>query len=609
MLQIGAHLSGQKTLEEGLKNLADMGGNVIQIFTASPHKLGLNEMKETTLEYSKLAKDLGIKVFIHAPYILNFCRDLIPKNKIFRIRLIKELEWAKKMGIEGIVLHFGNYLQLSEKKAEKNMVKSLKDILKNTSKTSPPILLETSSGEGTLIGKSIDAMKRIYDGLNKSEQKRIGFCIDTCHIFVAGYDLRKKNAFKEYIKEFDKKIGKNKIKLIHLNDSKTPFNERNDRHEGLTKGYIFNKDLGGNLESLCEIINISEKENIPIILETHDDYPAEIQKVKNLYKSCSPQSPIIPSGACKITNKKRYSSTLIMCGSGRENTQKLINVFSELRDYHKALGNIHQYRSYKNFVNKLSVNYTNNIDDIKNMEGVGKGILNKVNEFKKNGKIKILEDMKKNKKIKAMLELQSVFGIGIVLSKKLVEDGIYTIDQLNKSNIKLTTTQKFGLKHYKELKEKIKYKDALKYKKIIEDKLNKKVILSGGFRMGKQLSKDLDLIVVGGDNRDIDKLKDIIMEIIEKGKHKVLFFAKFKNKIIHIDLLFAPKNRLGTFLLYFGSGEGFSRKIRKIAREKGYKLNEFGLYSIEDGKEYTFEDEEGIFKFLGVDYLEPSSRF
>ena len=409
MLQIGAHLSGQKTLEEGLKNMADMGGNVIQIFTASPHRLGINEMKEITPEYPKLAKELGIKVFIHAPYTLNFCRDLIPKNKIFRIRLVKELEWADNMGIEGIVLHFGNHLTLTEKKAEDNMVKSLKDILKNSPKTAPPILLETSSGEGTLIGKSIDAMARIYHKLTKAEQKSIGFCIDTCHIFVDGYDLRKKDAFKNYLQEFNKKIGKDKIKLIHLNDSKTPFNEPNDRHEVLGKGYIFNPELGGNLEALCHIIDQAEK--IPIILETHDDYPAEIQKVRDLHKSCTPQSPIIPSGACKITDKKRYSSTATMCGGA--STKELINVFSELRDFHKALGNIHQYRAYKNFVNKLSVQN-------KSLSGVGKGITEKVKEFEKTGKISVLEDMKKDKKLKAMLELQSVFGIGTVLSKKLI---------------------------------------------------------------------------------------------------------------------------------------------------------------------------------------------
>ena len=127
--------------------------------------------------------------------------------------------------------------------------------------------------------------------------------------------------------------------------------------------------------------------------------------------------------------------------------------------------------------------------------------------------------------------------------------------------------------------------------------------------MGKQYSKDLDLIVVGGDNRDIEGLKDVVSMIVEQGKHKILFFGKFGRKIIHVDLLFAPEDRLGTYLLYFGSGEAFSRKIRKIAREKGYKLNEFGLYSLKDGKEHKFSNEEDVFKFLEVDYIEPSGRF
>lgn len=583
-LWIGAHLTGQKTLLDGLKNIKKMNGNAIALFTASPQRLGLDEIKKLSekdvKEYINYSEKEDIITFIHAPYILNLAKDLIPKNKIFLIRTVKDLEFDNLIESKGVVVHFGTYGDNTIEKAEDNMSKSINLILKHSPKNST-LILETSSGEGKLIGKTLESMKNIYSKIKN--KNRIKFCIDTCHIFVAGYDIRQKGAFKEYINNFEKLFGKNKIALIHLNDSKTPFDGKNDRHAGLGKGYIFDKKLGGNMNALKEIVMTAYEKEIPMILETHEDYPKEIKMVRELFEQ-----------------------------RGGDLRGELINEFSQLRDFHKALGNIHQYQSYKNLVNKLTK--VEKIDDLKNMEGIGKGILGKIEEYKETGKIKVLEDMKKDKKLNALVELQYIYGIGPSVAKKLIEEDIYSIEELRervkRGEIKLTEGQEYGLKYVKDLRTPILKKDAEKYVKIIEKITGKNIILSGGFRLGKTQGKDLDIIIEGEENmEDVEKKLDkYIIKKLERGDNKLMILIKFPGEDIvrHVDIFFVNKENMPFFLLYFGSGENFSRKIRKYAKDKGYKLNETGLYK--NNKKINLKSEKEIFDYLKIPYVKPENR-
>ena len=584
-LWIGAHLTGQKSLLDGLKNIKKMNGNAISLFTASPQKLGLDEIKKLTneevKEYINYSEKEDIITFIHAPYILNLARDLIPKNKIFLIRTVKDLEFNSLIKSKGVVVHFGTYGDNTIEKAEDNMAKSINNILQHSPKNST-LILETSSGEGKLIGKTLESMKNIYKKIkNKS---RIKFCIDTCHIFVAGYDIRKEGAFNEYIKHFEKLFGKNKIALIHLNDSKTPFDGKNDRHAELGKGYIFDEKLGGNMNTLKEIVMVSYEKEIPMILETHCyDYSNEIKLVQKLFEQ-----------------------------KGGKLREELIKEFSQLRDFHKALGNIYQYQSYKNLVNKLSK--IDNINNLKDIEGVGKGILEKIQEYKETGKIKVLEDMKKDKKLNALVELQYVFGIGPNVTKKMIDQGIYSINNLRekvkRGEIKLTEGQEVGLKYLEDLRTPILRKDAEKYIKDLRKITGQNIILSGGFRLGKQQGKDLDLIIEGDNNMEEveKKLDKYVVKKLERGDNKLMLLMRFpgENIVRHVDIFFVNKEDIPFFLLYFGSGENFSRKIRKIAKNKGFKLNEKGLFK--NDKKIDLKSEEEIFNYLNLPYVKPENR-
>jgi len=283
MLFIGPHYSIANGIIEAMKDVEKMGGNAMQIFTGPPQSLNLGKIfSDTNKELNEIKKNIKFPVFIHAKYLLNLAKPLIPKNKIFLIRLSQELDISVKLGLNGVVVHFGTASNgLTPEEGIKNMIKSLISVWDHADKSSN-LILETSSGEGNLLGKSIEGIAKIYKMIPKKYKEKCNFCIDTCHIFVAGYPINKVGGWNNYISQFEKEIGKNKIKVIHLNDSKTPFNEKLDLHEDIGKGYLFDPKKGGSLEALKEILEWASNNNIPCILETFTDFPKQIKLCKSL---------------------------------------------------------------------------------------------------------------------------------------------------------------------------------------------------------------------------------------------------------------------------------------------------------------------------------------
>jgi len=573
MLYLGYHVSTADGILKGINEVIKNGGNCCQIFTGPPQSLHLGKPFNYTEEQYAEIRKTKFPIFIHAKYLLNFAKPLLPKNKIFLVRYTQDLDLSVKLGGKGVVLHFGtasNGLTIEE--ARENMVKSLVEVLDHCDKSAIPIL-ETSSGEGNYLGRTIETMNLIFRKLPKKYQDRIKFCIDTCHIFVAGYDLR--NGWKSYLKEFEKTIGKNKIAVVHINDSATPFDGKNDRHEVLGKGYIFNEKLGGNPEVLKEILEWGSKTSTPLILETHRDFKQQITLMKSL----------IQKGGAKPS---------------------LIDQFRQLRDFHQALGNIHQFQVYQNLVNKLSKMKTLSLNKISQLEGVGKGTLEKINEFEKTGQISVLEEMKKDKKLVALVKLQKVHGIGPKLAQKYVNQGIMEVKDLPKE--KLTDGQKLGLKYFRDLQVRVPKADAEKMVRYLEGVLKKKIYLLGGFRLGKLDGKDLDIVVLNGQHEDLKELD--IKGSFESGVSSDTVLVKFPHYpfIVHVDFRYTDKEHLPFYELYFGSGENFSRKIREHAKKLGFTLNEKGLKKGGKMIEKGFKTEKDIFNFLGMKFVKPEDR-
>ncbi len=282
MLIIGSHVGYKKDtgLIGSVKEAITYGANTFMFYTGAPQNtirsnIDLDKVKEAHL----LMEENGIdknKVIVHAPYIINLANGELSKFEFSCNFLSEELKRVEAFGMKYLVLHPGSHVGQGTKIGIKNIITALNRILEKDT-TNITILLETMAGKGSEVGKNFEEIKQIIVGVNKKD--RIGVCIDTCHLNDAGYNLTN---FNEILTEFDKMIGIDKIKCIHINDSKNVINSHKDRHENIGKGTI-------GLETLITIINNDKLKDVPKILETpyidgHAPYKEEIELIKSKIK-------------------------------------------------------------------------------------------------------------------------------------------------------------------------------------------------------------------------------------------------------------------------------------------------------------------------------------
>lgn len=285
----GCHLSNSKGVINTINTMLKMGGNFIQIFVSNPQsgKTGANTIKSYS-ENSSIIKDYAktnnVKIVIHGPYVLNFAKQPNFETINWQLNsLWNELLIAEYIGAIGVVIHVGKYLELTIDDGIKNMVDSFKYIIKKLqdNKMKTCLILETAAGQGTELLVSTD--NNILDFINfyhlftDKEKKNFKLCIDTCHIFTAGYDIRKKEQVKQLFKQFKQLVGLENIALIHLNDCKSQYGTRVDRHENLGQG-----NIGWN--GIKQVIKQCYKYDIPIILETPTEDDNEIKFIGDYIK-------------------------------------------------------------------------------------------------------------------------------------------------------------------------------------------------------------------------------------------------------------------------------------------------------------------------------------
>ncbi|AYV80944.1 MAG: apurinic endonuclease [Harvfovirus sp.] len=259
-MYVGAHGSGNKASAQIIK---DHGGNLIQIFVNS-----LRTSYSEYLELKKFLEDNQMKCVVHASYTINLSRDWDQYSGWIQ-QFIMEISLAHQVGAIAIVVHMGKQMELELAEAYNNMYTALLYVHDQTIKySSLKILLETPTGQGSEICYKIEDMayffKKFSRNKNPNISNRFGLCVDTCHVFAAGYNLVTKAAIYAYLEAFEELIGLRHLYLIHLNDSKQEVGSNVDRHENIGKGKI------GKL-GLTEIVKYFKNLKIPIILET----PAE----------------------------------------------------------------------------------------------------------------------------------------------------------------------------------------------------------------------------------------------------------------------------------------------------------------------------------------------
>lgn len=262
-MYLGAHIDVSKDILKEVKRIKHNGGNIVQLFLTSPgNRLTAKKHEPILKKFKDYINKNNMKCVVHASYILNLAKDW-DNHSWWLKNLELELEYANKINAIGVVVHCGNKMNLSKKKALDNMYSGINYVLNKTSKLKTKIIIETSSGQGSELCSDITELAKFYKRFKNN--KRVKICIDTCHVFAAGYDITNKEKIVEFIKVINKLIGFKNVALIHLNDSKNDRGEKKDRHESIGKGKI-------GLNAIKLLTKIFMKFKIPIVLETPRKY-------------------------------------------------------------------------------------------------------------------------------------------------------------------------------------------------------------------------------------------------------------------------------------------------------------------------------------------------
>ena len=275
MLNIGCHLSSSKGFLNMGKEALKINAHTFQFFTRNPRGSKAKDIDEKDVQalLQLMSENNFSKILAHAPYTLN---PASADEKVREFALMTMEDDLKRMEyIPNNLYNFhpGSHVGQGAEKGIELISNTLNTILKESQTTT--VLLETMAGKGTEIGRSFEEIKAIIDNVNLSD--KLGVCLDTCHIYDAGYDIV--NNLDGVIEEFDNIIGIDRLKAIHLNDSKNPFESHKDRHEKIGEGYI-------GLDAITKIINHPKLRNIPFFLETPNElsgYKQEIELLKNKY--------------------------------------------------------------------------------------------------------------------------------------------------------------------------------------------------------------------------------------------------------------------------------------------------------------------------------------
>ena len=274
MLRIGCHLSSSKGFLHMGKEAVKIGENTFQFFTRYPRGSKAKEIDEKDVAaFLEFSREHGIgQILAHAPYTLNPCSKDEKTREFALLTMEDDLKRMEYIPGNCYNFHPGSHVGQGSQEGIRMIADRLNQILKEEQRTT--VLLETMEGKGTEVGRSFEELQAI---LEKVELKdHMGVCLDTCHVYDAEYDIVEH--LDEVLETFDQIIGLQKLKAIHMNDSKNPFGSHKDRHEKIGEGSL-------GLEAFRRIINHPSLKGIPIYLETPnelDGYAQEIALLKSM---------------------------------------------------------------------------------------------------------------------------------------------------------------------------------------------------------------------------------------------------------------------------------------------------------------------------------------
>lgn len=564
----GAHASvTEGDILRAIQHAKKIGSTATQIY--------LGENSKTTLKYKypitpKIAKDIkkelgkGMKLFVHGNLTVNLARLLEHRYRWAMDNLVYDLKWAGEIGAVGVVVHQGRQVPpLTLKESQRNMVANIVQALKETP-GGPLIILENTAGEGSSINKELEEMADLYRAIPTRYRKRVAICLDTAHLHGAGYDVVEGLALGV------KLFGAKHIALIHLNDSPVERGSLKDVHASIGEGTIFS-----NPDQFSQVVEFATRHHIPLVLETRNQ------------------------------SKHRHEVALIhkkQKGAGGE-YDLAIDIFEKLRRIYEDLGDTHRARSYATLVKRLRAG---------NLSKLTPKSRAKLDEIMRTGHLELLDQLE------PASELGKVIGIGPAKLRELKGKGITSLAQLRASPnemANLTPEQALGVDYFEDFEVPLSRTQAQKYFTKIGALTGLEVVPAGSYRMGARSMKDLDALLIATPDSSteqiLEALSPLTKGVFHRGDIQLMLALKAPGdrRVRHVDLRLIPAHLLPFYLLHFGSGADFSRKIKAEAKRQGYKLSEYGLLNLSTGKYVEgLDTEEAIFAHLGLPYVPPESR-
>jgi deoxyribonuclease-4 len=270
-------MSASGGLDKAVRKGKAIGCTAIQVFTSSPQQWHSKEVSDDmAAEFRAALEETGIgSITSHDSYLINLCAQDSAKRLQSIQGMIGEVRRCAKYGIPNVVSHMGAHMGSGTEWGLDGIAESVKEVLEETPDT-VTVLMETTAGQGSALMSRFEELAGVLDRLHRP--RRLAICMDTCHIFVAGYDIRTAEAFAATMEEFDKLLGADLLRAVHCNDSKKPLGSRADRHAHIGDGEI-------GLEAFRYLMNDKRFEHIPILLETDaadDGHERDLATLKSL---------------------------------------------------------------------------------------------------------------------------------------------------------------------------------------------------------------------------------------------------------------------------------------------------------------------------------------
>ncbi|MRJ02031.1 MAG: deoxyribonuclease IV [Epsilonproteobacteria bacterium] len=261
---VGAHVSAAGGVQKAPLNAAAIGARAFAFFTKNQRQWKAKPLKREEIEdFQRNLQKVGIDpdhVLPHDSYLINLGHPEEEKRRRSLEAFIEEIHRVKELGLKKLNFHPGSHLrQIGEREALQLVAQSMNEALKESEGVT--LVIENTAGQGSNLGYRFDHLAYLIE--ESIDESRVGVCLDTAHLFGAGYDIRDRESYEATMEEFGRVVGFSHLEGMHLNDSKVPLNSRKDRHHSLGRGYI-------GLEAFRFIMQDPRLDGIPLILETID---------------------------------------------------------------------------------------------------------------------------------------------------------------------------------------------------------------------------------------------------------------------------------------------------------------------------------------------------